>query len=139
MAESFKDLAMQVLGLTVSSPNQQFAQSIAPYGLRYSDVTTGQPPVEAKGKGYFGEMPTASGSTMTEFSTTFDINGQPVSVPLVVPTLSAEEVDILLSGQQPTDSIYEKAYFHAMDRMQKGLSPFAEGSDLRMSMPTINQ
>jgi hypothetical protein len=136
---SFKDLAYQVLGLTVQNPNQQFAQSIAPYGLRYSDVTTGQPPVEAKGKGFFGEMPTSSGSTMTELSTTFDINGQPVSVPLVVPTLSAEEIDVLVSGQQPTEGIYQKAYAHAMDRMQKGLSPFAESRDLRIPAPQMQK
>jgi hypothetical protein len=132
VAQGFGELANQILAETIQNPTQRFQQSIAPYGLRYSDVTTGQPPVEAKGLGYFGGLPTDSGQTMTEFSTSFEINGQPISAPLVVPTLTPDELEILMSGQQPTESIYTKAYLHAMDRVEKGVSPFATGSDLRI-------
>lgn len=106
-------------------------QSIAPYGLRWSDVTQGQPPVEAKGLGYFGKIPTASGAPMTELSTAFNIDGKIVQAPLVVPTLTPEEIQVLQSGSEIPESIYEKAYEHAIQRIQEGKDPFATGQDLR--------
>jgi hypothetical protein len=137
VANNFSDMAYSLLVGSLKDPNQAFAQSIAPFGLRYADATTGQQPFEAKGLGYFGQIPTQDGSTMTEYSTSFDINGKNVSAPLVVPTLTPDELNILTSGQQPTEGIYQKAYNYAKDRINQGLDPFATGNDMRMPMPNF--
>jgi hypothetical protein len=109
----------------------QEINGIAPYGLRWSDVTQGQPPVEAKGLGYFGKISTASGAPMTELSTAFNVDGKVVQAPLVVPTLTPEEIQALQSGAEVPESVYQKAYDHAVKRLQEGKDPFATGQDLR--------
>jgi hypothetical protein len=106
------------------------AQGIAPYGIRWSDVTTGQPPVQAKGLGYMGKIPNESGDSMTELSTTFEINGQSVAAPLIVPGLTDQEIQSLQQGSVP-ETVYAKAYDHALQRLSKGQDPFATGQDLR--------
>ena len=98
---------------------------IAPYGMRHAESV--YDPFSAKGKGYFGMLPTDYG-VATEISADSDI-GQ---YPLLVPTLTSQEVDWLLQGNEPTESIYRKAEQYAMDRMQQGLSPFAGYGDLRI-------
>src|SRR5690349_2801603 len=79
----------------------------------------------AKGLGFFGEIPRPDGSISTELSADADIDGQNVSFPLLVPTLSREEIDHLVSGKQPTPQIFDKAIGFAVQRMKAGLSPFA--------------
>ena len=106
-------------------------QGIAPYGIRWSDKTSGQPDVQPKGLGYFGKIPTPSGKPMTEFSTAFDIDGKLVQAPLVVPTLTSEELQTLSSQSDIPDSVYEKARQHAVQRIKQGKDPFASGNDLR--------
>jgi len=99
------------------------AVQAAPYGLR---ETSGMP----KGKGYFGELPAADG-VMTELSASDDAG----DFPLIVPTLTREELEHLQSGGQPTEEIYAKAKAWAESRKGQGRDPFATSEDLRMPVP----
>lgn len=46
--------------------------------------------------------------------------------PLMVPTLSGEELSSLLSGERPSDEVYRKASHWAASRREAGRSPFAD-------------
>lgn len=102
---------------------------IAPFGLRNSGDT-------AKSKGYFGLLPNIDGGFSTEISSESDINGKNVEYPLIVPTLTSDELSHLLSNKEPTDEIYRKAEEYARQRLQQGLSPFASPNELRYPVPT---
>ena len=106
---------------------------LAPFGLRHSNSVYDQP--EIKSRGYMGVIPTSVGEPMTELSSSFEINGQTIEHPLVVPTLSDQEIELLRMGGDPTPEIYQKAQQFALGRIQQGLSPFATPQDLRMPMP----
>jgi len=121
-----KGLFPDFLGSSESSP-------LAPFGLRHSNSVYDQP--EIKGRGYMGVIPTSVGEPMTELSSSFEMNGQTIEHPLVVPTLSAEEIELLGMGGKPTPEIYQKAQQFALGRIQQGLSPFATPQDLRMPVP----
>ena len=97
---------------------------LAPFGLRNSGDS-------AKGKGFFGMLQRPDGGFSSELSAE---NGAG-EFPLIVPTLTREELNQLLSGAPPTDVIYRKAQAHAAERMQKGLNPFAQDNELRYPMP----
>ena len=109
---------------------------IAPYGMRHlengQDITEGT----VKGKGYFGEIPANRGGAMTELSSAYDQDGKLVSHPLIVPTLTKEEIDLLGMGLKPTPEIYKKAQDYAQQRIAAGQSPFATPQELRYSMPS---
>ena len=106
---------------------------IVPYGLRHAESV--YDPISAKGKGYFGMLPTSEGMMATEISADSDIG----KYPLLVPTLTADEVQWLLDGNEPTESIYRKAEQHAADRMQHGMSPFAGYGDLRIPVGLLGR
>ena len=108
--------------------NLRSAGGVAPYGIRHS----GKAP---KGLGYFGPLSHAGGSTSTELSFDFDTGQGSVDAPLLVPTLSYEEIQHLLSGSKPTREIYEKVQSWAQHRISSGKSPFAGPQDLRHPMP----
>lgn len=78
-----------------------------------------------KGLGFFGALTRPDNNVSTELSFDFDANGRKIFAPLIVPTLSKAELDYLLSGAEPTQSIYSKAIAHAMKRRGQNLSPFA--------------
>jgi hypothetical protein len=101
---------------------------IAPYGLRHSGEG-------AKGLGFFGAIPHAEGGYATELSSEFDMNGKSVEHPLLVPTLSAQEIQHLTSGAEPTQEIYDKARAFALQRLQGGFNPFASPTELRYPLP----
>jgi hypothetical protein len=88
-----------------------------------------------KGRGYMGAIPTSEGMPMTELSSSFELDGQTIQHPLVVPTLSPQEIELLRMGGEPTPEIYNKAQQFALARIQQGLSPFATPQDLRMPVP----
>lgn len=96
---------------------------LAPYGIRHSGEGV-------KGRGYFGLMAGSEG-TVTELSAEDD-SGE---FPLVVPTLTAEELDRLLAGKEPTPEMLEKASSWAATRRKRGESPFASPTELRMPRP----
>lgn len=106
---------------------------LAPFGLRYSESVIDQPQI--KGRGYFGTIPTTEGMPMTELSSSFELDGQLIQHPLIVPTLTAQEIQLLQMGGEPTPEIYNKAQQFALSRIRQGLSPFATPQDLRMPMP----
>jgi SAM-dependent methyltransferase len=97
---------------------------IAPYGLRH-----GSP--DPKGKGYFGPMRTPPGDVMTELSAENNAG----EFPLIVPTLTREELEYLIAGGKPTDAIYNKASQWAETRRARGRTPFATPQDLRIPKP----
>jgi len=109
--------------------------SVAPYGLRYGGDTPARNIPMPKGLGYFGLLKSASEYPMTEFSASENIDGVDAQFPLIVPTLTRKELDWLLAGNDPTESIYQKAIAHAKMRMQSNLSPFAQQSELRYPIP----
>jgi hypothetical protein len=89
----------------------------------------------AKGKGYFGALPTTDGRVSTEISSGFEYKGKNVEHPLIVPTLNKAELDHLLSGKEPTEAIYSKAQAFAKKRIDEGKSTFAEPTELRYPVP----
>jgi hypothetical protein len=103
-------------------------QSVAPFGVRYAGEG-------AKGKGYFGIIGRPDGNFSSELSAESNINGKNAEFPLLVPTLSREEIQHLIGGGKPTDEIYRKASSYAAERMSKGMNPFAGNNELRYPLP----
>jgi hypothetical protein len=103
---------------------------LAPFGLRYEESVFARP--SAKGKGYYGLLSHASGGQSTEISA-HDERG--VGFPLLVPGLTREEMNLLLSGQEPTQDLYLKARQFAQQRMSAGASPFAPALGLKFPLP----
>jgi hypothetical protein len=101
-------------------------QGIASYGARYAQSPS--EPLEMKGKGYFGMLPASDGFS-TEISMTDDAGR---SFPALVPTLTQEEVNYLMKGNEPTADMYRKAELFANYRQSQGMSPFASPTELRM-------
>lgn len=98
-------------------------QGVSPYGSRYDSMGV-------KGKGYFGMLQNTNGIS-SEISSA-DESGD---YPLLVPTLSHDQVKLLLSNQQPTDDIYKKARDYADLRRSNGQSPFYDGQGLYFPTP----
>ena len=88
-----------------------------------------------KGKGYFGAIPTKDGNMMTEYSSAFDVDGKTISYPLIVPTLTSDELNLLRITGEATPEIEEKAQQFALDRIKQGKSPFASPKELRYPFP----
>jgi hypothetical protein len=82
-----------------------------------------------KGGGYFGELKRPDGGISTELSIGVQIDGKETEIPLLVPTLTQNEVDHLLAGKEPTKGMVQKAVDHARFRINNGKSPFATGQD----------
>lgn len=88
------------------------------YGLR-NDGTQ-------KGKGYFGELKRPDGKVSTELSIGVNFDGKEEEIPLLVPTLTTDEINYLLNDGKPTATIKNKAVEHAKKRKSEGKSPFAD-------------
>ena len=100
-----------------------------PYGMRED----GTP----KGLGFFGKIQNTANpdKVSTELSFDFDVDGQNILAPLMVPGLTKKELDWLLSGKQPTAEIYNKAQEFALQRLREGKSQWA-APDERHPVPT---
>ena len=83
-----------------------------------------------KSSGFMGPLPHAGGSTSTELSIGVNMDGRETLIPSIVPTLSSDEIDHLLSGNDPTPSIVSKAVAHARKRMAAGMSPFFNSGEV---------
>ena len=105
-------------------------------GARYLEQGQDMSQSTLKGKGYFGEIPVNQGGAMTEFSSAYEQDGRMVSHPLLVPTLTKQEIDLLGMGLEPTPEIYRKAQDYAQKRISAGQSPFASPQELRYPMPS---
>jgi hypothetical protein len=107
-------------------------QGLAPYGFRYAESVN--QPTTAKGRGYLGNVGTMQ-DPMTELSASSDFGGRTVQYPLIVPTLTADELNLLRSGGEPTQEIYGKAQQYALGRLSRGQDPFATTQELRYPQP----
>ena len=83
-------------------------------------------PTQMKGRGFLGPLQNKRGQTMTEYSISIPINGKEVEIPSLVPTLSQQEIQMILNTGQITEGMMQKARDHAIMRIQKGLPVFAE-------------
>lgn len=86
-----------------------------------------------KGLGYFGEI--ARTDEPDVFSTELSTQVDDLLFPLIVPTLTREELAHLVDGGSPTKGIVEKAYRFAIQRTKDGKSPFA-GPGEQHPLPT---
>jgi hypothetical protein len=79
-----------------------------------------------KGGGWLGELKNPKGGVSTELSIQFDdvLQGRPI--PLLVPGLTPQELEAVLSGGRPPRTAVEKAINHALERDAQGLSPFKD-------------
>ena len=65
----------------------------------------------------------------TEISIGVEINGNEIEIPSLVPTLTKDEVQWMLDGNKPTDSIVKKSTDFARARVSQGKSVFANHDD----------
>jgi hypothetical protein len=72
---------------------------------------------------------------ITELSITVNINGVETPIPLLVPTLTEEEVYYLATGNTPTKEIIDKAIEYAKMRISRGESPFFEKGRKKIKQP----
>lgn len=97
---------------------QAGTQEVTPFSKR-ADGTD-------KGLGFFGVLDRPDGSESTELSIGVTFDGKEIEIPALVPGLSRQEIDSLLSGGEITDVIVDKAIANANLRFKEGKSPFAE-------------
>ena len=106
------------------------SMGLAPYGVRHSGEGL-------KGKGYFGEIQSPSGQSVTEYSLYDEDIGE---YPSIVPTLTAEELQDTIrrssQGEQPSAEVIMKARMYAKDRLSEGKSSFASPTELRFPVPS---
>jgi hypothetical protein len=88
-------------------------------------------------KGYLGAMERADGTVSTEISAGFEINGEEMDIPLMVPGLTKEEIDYLITTDIQGDdffknmpkSIVDKAIDHAEKRIKEGKNVFYQDGE----------
>lgn len=100
-----------------------------------ADVRTGVAVAElvprTKGPGFLGTLQRPDGGVSTELSIGVEFDGKETEIPSLIPTLSPQEIDHMLSGAKPTRAIVAKAVAHARQRAAQGLGPFATQADQR--------
>lgn len=89
-----------------------------------------RPDGEQKGFGWLGPIKMNSGDVMTEQTFDIEMDGQKYFMPLIVPTLTPEELDWLRQGKEPTDQMFDKAVQHGIQLIKQGKSPFAPNGGL---------
>jgi len=97
-----------------------------------------RPDGSAKGDGFFGKLNRPDGSVSTEISVSVGMNGKEMNIPLIVPTLTKQELNYLLSTDVESKSFFsnmppsimDKAYEHAKMRIKSGMSPFADEDEM---------
>jgi hypothetical protein len=82
-----------------------------------------------KGQGFLGVLQRPDGKVSSEISVGVNLDGKETEIPTLVPTLSKEEVDYLMTHEPDPStmprSILDKAVAYAKDRLAAGKSPFA--------------
>jgi hypothetical protein len=113
-------------GGEVKDLHDKYEESDYGYGNR--------PDKTKKGLGYFGELERPDGTgVMTEYSIGVPINGEEMDVPTLIPTLTPDEIRLILHMQDGEDmprSIVHKAIDHAHQRLSEGKPIFATEEDL---------
>lgn len=93
-----------------------------------------RPDGSEKGKGWLGELKLPDGGVATEYtmqSKAVQKGGKQIDFPTLVPTLSKEEVDLMVNDIIPNrkdipEPIIQKAIQHANSQISKGRSVFAD-------------
>lgn len=88
----------------------------------------------AKGRGWLGTFKMPDGSVASEYSIGVNIGGKEVEIPSLVPGLTGEQVDrmvtdIIPNGKQVPKDIVNVAVKFAKERMSQGKSPFASSDE----------
>lgn len=99
-----------------------------PSSYRYGDGSM-------KATGLLGPQTNAQGQGMSEYSIGVPINGQQTEIPSMVPTLTPEELNGILTTGAITPEIHRKAIAHALARDSRGLPPFAGNDEPIMPVP----
>lgn len=107
-------------------------QGIQSYGARWAESPS--EPLSLKGKGYFGILPSSEGIS-TEISATDEYGRH---YPLLSPSLTQEQINMLLTGQEVSDDIYKAAENWANYRRNAGLDTFASPMELRMPVDVLS-
>lgn len=108
------------------------AEEIEEWGRRYNPATS-EMDGDWKNAGWRGIITLPNGDVMTEYSTSDEIGGEEVGYPLIVPTTTDAELEIIaqaiMQGDDSliTQTIEDKAYNWAVARIGDGLSPFYNG------------
>ena len=84
-----------------------------------------------KGTGWLGTLNLPGGGVTSEYSMGFSFDDRNVLLPTLVPTLTKEEIDLMVNDVIPNrkpvpQSVINKAIEHAQERMKKGESPFKD-------------
>jgi hypothetical protein len=126
---SFEDGGAVGAGIASLRPSET-SMGLAPYGVRHSGEGL-------KGKGYFGEIQSPSGQSVTEYSLYDEDIGE---YPSIVPTLTAEELQDTIrrssQGEHPSVEVIIKARMYAKDRLSDGKSTFSGPTELRFPVPS---
>jgi hypothetical protein len=77
-----------------------------------------------KGHGWLGNISNNKKNKITELSIGVNLGGKEYLIPSIVPTLSKQEIDWLGFGNNPTNSIIDKAVNFAVFRLKNGQNPF---------------
>jgi hypothetical protein len=132
-------LDQRVTQLLAAQPDGQGGQPQAPRPLargQYNEADFGKrPDGTAKGTGFLGVLHRPDGNVSTEISVGVPVNGKEMDIPTMVPGLSQQEVNWLLTtpvdrvAKELPDSIRQKAIAHARQRIARGLSPFKQDNE----------
>lgn len=88
-------------------------------------------------KGYLGAIERSDGTVSTEISAGYEIDGEEMDIPLMVPGLTKEEIDYLITTDIESEdffknmpkSIEDKAIAHARKRIKEGKSVFYQDGE----------
>lgn len=103
------------------------------FGFRYGTTTP-------KGLGFLGGLQRPDGRVMSEYSIGVPLNGREREMPSIVPTLTHEELQHILSmkdGDPMPDSIVQKAVAFAQQRQAAGLPLFANPGEQQNLYPDV--
>jgi hypothetical protein len=100
--------------------------SIPGYGGRRGFRLDGTP----KGDGYFGPLAGPDNTSVTELSTSVELDGTEYLIPPVVPTLTRDQLTGLVAGNEPDRDLVERAWSHARGRTALGRSVWAEPGEV---------
>jgi len=83
--------------------------------------------------GFLGPIKLPDGRTASELSITFEIDGKEILAPSLIPGLSKEELDYILSEDfdpaEMSDELSKKIQNHALQRIDQGKSPFYKSGE----------
>ena len=91
-----------------------------------------------KGTGLLGPQTNQQGQGMSEYSIGVPMNGQETEIPSMVPTLSPQELQGILTNGAITPAIKSKATNYAYARQSRGLPPFAGNDEPIMPVPPMS-